>query len=532
VIGVLLALIKNISVKKETVLFSLVALSLFLFFKPNAKPSHVSSEHKRSLVIIGIDSLNFQHLTSQNSPFIHQLLQVSQQFSNAQTPLARTFPAWVSLLSGLYPSHHQMRFNLMHPSLEPQVAYLPEALKKAGYQTFFATDERRFNSIDKLFGFDEIIGPKSDAFDFMLTNFDDYPLSNLFLLLPGSSYLFPYRHLNRAHWQFYAPEQFDKTLIKSLQKSSKPFFLAVHYTLTHWPYRYRDSDLKPKVSNEIEKQRFIYKQALNKIDEELHSLIKYLKTLKPVPLIVLISDHGETLLEENSQAIKPALYQEVNKSPLLEHLERTSMFDIGKSLGHGSDLLSPKQSKILMAFIDLEAPDKKGKTHSQEVSLIDLKKTLEAMLDLPVSHNDGENLYPLMQGKIQELAPRAMFFETGLTNLPLTKSLELDLPSISRISNRYFEISNKDATVHLKKNKLRELLLEKQYAMKENNILYVLYKGQICYFPITIDLETLKWTDTRTSTFAEKKHAMRAFVNLLEYINQPAHLIDPQQICS
>ena len=43
-------------------------------------------------------------------------------------------------------------------------------LKDTGYNTIFETDNRRFNSIDKEFGFKQIIGPKTGVNDVLLGN--------------------------------------------------------------------------------------------------------------------------------------------------------------------------------------------------------------------------------------------------------------------------------------------------------------------------------------------------------------------------
>ena len=64
-----------------------------------------------NIVIIGIDSLrNDLQVPRQGrgaTPNIRRFLDDSRRFSDATTPLARTYPSWVSILTGRHPGHDQ-----------------------------------------------------------------------------------------------------------------------------------------------------------------------------------------------------------------------------------------------------------------------------------------------------------------------------------------------------------------------------------------------------------------------------------------
>ena len=68
-------------------------------------------------MIIGIDSLrNDLQVPRQRrggTPNIRRFLDDSRRFSDATTPLARTYPSWVSILTGRHPVTTNARYNLM-----------------------------------------------------------------------------------------------------------------------------------------------------------------------------------------------------------------------------------------------------------------------------------------------------------------------------------------------------------------------------------------------------------------------------------
>lgn len=522
--------------KRSYLYFSLTVLAIaLLYYSLPPKLNNPSKTFKstQSLVLIGIDSLKIEKINQQNTPTLYNEIKKSQRFINAITPIARTYPAWLSLLSGLSPSNHGHRFNLMSDQDIRELPLLSKELKKKGYHTIFASDERRFNSINKSHGFDTIIGPKTDAFDFIITNFDDYPLSNLFSLLPKSQLIFPYRYLNRAHWQYYSPSSFDNSLLSHLYTNvDKPFFLAVHYTLTHWPYRHRTQIPNSNKQDEITYQQKTYTEALKNTDSQIKKLIHYLKQLTPSPLIVILSDHGETILEEDSRPIKQELYQGSKPSLLLKELTKQGNFKANTSLGHGTDLLSPKQSEVLLAFVNVAGVPPIYREYNEAVSLIDVEKTIASLLKIPSVNGDGRDLSPLIYQKKDKLDRHDLFLESGLTTLPLTKEAKLNLSSIHRISKLYYQISTKTGKVFLRKDKLTELLAQKQFALKRNNTLYVLYPVTDCTLPITLDLTSLKWSENLDSTFAKQKDSANAFAHLIKNINLKRKIVDKNHICT
>ena len=139
-----------------------------------------------NVIIIGIDSLRTDYTDfggyqggEQLTPNLDSFLQNATIFNNAFTPIARTFPSWTAILTGLYPIHNGARSNLAYQAPLKLQNTIGNLLQQAGYTTVYATDDRRFSNISHTYGFHKLIGPLEGANDFVLGAINDLPLSNL-----------------------------------------------------------------------------------------------------------------------------------------------------------------------------------------------------------------------------------------------------------------------------------------------------------------------------------------------------------------
>src|SRR3989338_2547958 len=168
-----------------------------------------ATPEKPNIILIGIDSLRPDFLGffgyAQISPHIDQFLDHATVFSESLTPLARTFPSWVSMLTGVYPKLNTIRTNLGDQSHLQFNTTLPAILRQHGYKTIFATDETRFSNIDQRYCFDETVTPPIGFNDFLLGTLNDFPLSNLVVNTTLGKYLFPHTYANRAVFETYEP---------------------------------------------------------------------------------------------------------------------------------------------------------------------------------------------------------------------------------------------------------------------------------------------------------------------------------------
>ncbi len=181
---------------------------------------HGATASKPNIIIIGVDAVRPDFLgffgSDNKTPYFDNFLNQSTVFSESLTPLARTYPTWVSILTGQYPKKNGIRLDLAEHITFDLHETLPAILQRAGYQTLYATDETRFSNIDQRFGFDKTITPPIGFNDFLLGSLNDFPVSNLLVNTFLGRYLFPYSYANRAAYITYNPT----TFLNFIQSSS------------------------------------------------------------------------------------------------------------------------------------------------------------------------------------------------------------------------------------------------------------------------------------------------------------------------
>ena len=342
-----------------------------------------------NIIIIGLDSLNPKHTGHfgyefDTTPNLNRLLKECVVFKNAYTPLARTFPSWFSILTGQYPSSNGARYNLIKRKfINPESETLPSILKKKEYFTAYFTDETRFSNILEEDGFQYMRHPIKGVKDFVLGNFHDFSLTNVFFNNPLGYKIFNFLDINRAVYHLYNNKYFTDDLISfmnSVKKKNK-FFLAVHFCAPHWPYISSAPYpyLFEKESNPLFEQ---YDGALRMVDDQLGRLMHTMKKkgFYDNSIIIVLSDHGET-------------------------------FE-----GHGTDLRVSGQNHILLSF---RLPGKNSHFEIQKLtSTVDIFPTILDLLDSNLGdyHHEGSTLRPLWEGnENDEDTDNHIFLETGFS---------------------------------------------------------------------------------------------------------------------
>jgi arylsulfatase A-like enzyme len=389
---------------------------------PNAGPN---------VVIIGIDSLRPDHLGSagyhrDTAPHIDALLADSVRFDRAYTSLARTYPSWVSLLSGQLPIHAGIRDNL--PSgrrLVPPVALLPQQLKARGWRTAFGTDDSRFSYMVPELGWDDVEQPELGLQNFVVSA--NEPRFRAFwglLSNPLGSALVPVTRANQAFGKTYHPARFERLALDQLARASEAprFLYAVHSCVLHapgdrvWPWhrmygqrgyegpnRFRyarsatdfvqdgaaeDAGSTPAAA---EQDTRIYDAGIAMADDLVRRVVASLRAAGTYDdtLIVLLSDHGEELWAPDL----PYRYGSPN---------------------HGFHVYGEGQNRVLLAF-KLPGGEQAGRRVDAPVRLLDVAPTVLDALGLPQDAAiDGRSLLPLARGA-QEEELRPVYIETGVS---------------------------------------------------------------------------------------------------------------------
>ncbi len=276
-----------------------------------------------NVIFIGLDSLNPKHTgyagyPLPTTPHLDAFLRESIVFENAYTPIARTFPAWYSILTGQYPLTSGVRFNLIKRKYIKSADFcLGNILAKKGYYTAHFTDEVRFSNITGAEGFNELRHPPMGVRDFVFGSFHDFSLTNVFFNNPLGYRIFPFLDVNRAVAHLYDGRYFINDLVSSLDRLRKKerFFLAAHLCVAHWPYVHaspHNFERRPGADPNM----LLYDSSLLTVDEQLGRIIEALKAkgLYDNSIIVMLSDHGES------------------------------------AEGHGSDLRDSEQNHVLLAW--------------------------------------------------------------------------------------------------------------------------------------------------------------------------------------
>jgi len=424
-----------------------------------AAPPHV--------VIIGIDALRNDLSVPRHgpakTPHITEFLSGARRFTDTTSPLPRTFGAWVSILTGRHPVASNARVNLMPRRLVHEGETLADALRVRGYHAIYSTDEVRFANIDESYGFDQLITPPIGAADFLLGYAGDMPLVNLVASTRLGRTLFPSNHANRAAQVTYEPADFVERL-KDEINVTRPTLLAIHLTLTHWPYSWAGMPT-PSTPQEY---RPAYGRAIEAVDSQFASVMELLgeKGVLDNAIVVLLSDHGEALGGETDSMLRTT---------------GTSR-EIWDSLwGHGTSVLSPHQYSVLLAmrpYGRAEFPGSPG-SYDWPVSLEDLRPTLEHYVTGKTPDSvDGVSLLPYLSDTQlgSRLATRVRFTETDF-NTPSTLAGHYEASRLIDEAAVYYEIDRESGWVQLRENRLPEVLARKQRAAISPTLLLAVIPG-------------------------------------------------------
>ena len=484
-----------------------------------------------NVILIGIDSLRPDHVEFFGSPWTHTphldtFLQQAITFKQAYTPYGRTYPSWVSILTGLYPPHHGARYNLINPNKIHHLEYnLASLLQQHGYQTLYATDENRFSNIDQRFYFDHIIGPKMGFNDFLLGSANDFPLSNLIINSHIGHWLFPYTYANRAASATYNPHTFINLLNRSLNQLTphKPTLLAVHLCLPHWPYLWQQS--VSDTPNSTQHMQALYRKAINRVDVQFENLINVLKQhqLLGNAWVVVLSDHAEGLALKKDLLINQKNYLAGPKSDsnLLSRLDhsKTLKYGLQFSAGHGTNVLSPIQFQPLLAIRGYGSHQTAAHVMQHPVSLLDIKVTLADLLGLVPSHQDGFSLKSSVLQGAEPPHPRNFYFESGLL-IDAIKTTHPNLATVIKQGLGFYKIDPYNGHLVIRDNKDAYISNSKQYAIYRTPWL-------LAYYPISpqrtlhilVNVKQQQWTDDLSLAWAQQAPlaAMRKALQQMYY---------------
>jgi arylsulfatase A-like enzyme len=377
-----------------------------------------------NLLILASDSLRTDRVDDPEvMPNTASRVREGSLFRYAVTPIARTYPSWVSLLTGTEPRANGVRH--MFPTVEARRDVgetVFTRLRDQGYFTFAVSDfagdifpgfEGGFESLDTPHLTVDTLAQS--------TALTGHTWSLPFLRLRPIRGLFPYW---RNVPSLADPEWVADSALRRIRSSgSRPFAGVVFFSTAHFPYvapypdylrgssdyhgryLYHVPPVQPEealTAEDIDQIRFRYDAALTSIDRAMERIFRDLERsgLLDRTLVIVTGDHGEELYEEPGIA------------------------------GHG-DTLRHLRSQAVPALL-LGPGIEKGLRSNAQVRHYDLAATVLSVLEPGSGTRFGHGV-----SLLEESVSRPICVETGIwfwPGRPLgLAGKRLDYPGISQL---------------------------------------------------------------------------------------------------
>lgn len=414
-----------------------------------------------NIILIGIDSLRTDLLDPQWSPGVtpqvDAFMKESVSFTNAITPLARTFPSLTAMLTGRSPHRTGAVMNLLPRDQIKDEDSLPRLLARAGYHTVYATDEVRFANIDGTYGFEQAITPPIGSSEFLIAKLADSPVLNLVLRIRASRWLFPHLYANRGAAETYDPDDFVERIDRELRPAA-PQFINIHLTLAHWPYTWFDSP--PMKREPDDRWPDYYLHAAQRVDRQFGDVMQALerKGLLQNAIVVTYSDHGESF-DAPHEALVP------DGDPLIEALK------LKPTWGHGTTVFTSHQFRIVLGMRRYGGDGPRWPANYQvnaPVSFEDIAPTIVEALGSPGQVPfDGRSLLALIEkrtGAEEAFRGRVRFTETEFVESGLATVEGKVSPSALWQAFLMYRIDPETDRIEVKRTRLEGLLKDRQFA--------------------------------------------------------------------
>jgi arylsulfatase A-like enzyme/Tfp pilus assembly protein PilF len=262
---------------------SILVLALAVLFGCNRIAATQSGASVPNLLLVTIDTLRADHVGAYGhpharTPVLDRLAAEGTRFATAISAAPLTLPSHASILTGLYPPRHGARYNGVS-RLEPRFDTLTERLRERGYAT------------------GAVVGA--------------YVLAAKYGLEQGFQQYDDETRSRGDPAQRSATEVTDRALAW-LARTKRPFFLWAHYYDPHERYE----PPEPFASAFAGRP---YDGEVAYVDSELGRLLEALRAQRDFEntLIVVTSDHGESLGEHAELTHSYTLYDAVLAVPLV-----------------------------------------------------------------------------------------------------------------------------------------------------------------------------------------------------------------------
>jgi len=278
------------------------------------------SEEKINLLILGVDSLRADHMSCYGyhrltTPHIDKIAEESVLFENAFSPYIPTTPGYTTMLTGMDVMSHQIVSLRPKEPLDPNIPLLPEILREKGY-------------VSALVGFD---GKFYRGFD-IYENYPSWTLGEegymrkaealnekaipLLESMADKPFLLFLRHMD-PHSPYLPPPPFDRIFYSDDEKD--PSKESMNPVFAFEPFAEYFKSWMPEGVTDAEYIIAQYDGELAYMDACIQRIFTRLEELNLMDrtLIVLTSDHGESLMDHECYFDHHGLYEPTIHVPLM-----------------------------------------------------------------------------------------------------------------------------------------------------------------------------------------------------------------------
>lgn len=264
---------------------------------------------KYNVLLITIDTLRADYLSCYGSPDvkspnIDRLASNGVLFLKSIAASQCTNPSHSSILTGLYPTIHNVKDN--QTPLPDEAVTIAEILKEKGYSTLAAVSAGHLNPNNSNFsqGFDTFL--QCEQVELNAKERNKEFLLNLEKIHKRP--FFAWVHYFDPHGDYKPPAPFNK--MYPILANYKPVP----------PHSAMDIDKKKK-SGLIDPDEIIplYKGEISFLDEQIGVILKFLKNknIHKKTLVILVADHGESMTEKGIYFCHAGMYNPVLHVPLI-----------------------------------------------------------------------------------------------------------------------------------------------------------------------------------------------------------------------
>jgi arylsulfatase A-like enzyme len=353
-----------------------------------------------NVLIIVLDTVRGDHVSAngyarRTTPAIDRLAAEGTNFRRASTVAPRTWQSFASILTGLYPPHHGVRFIFDQP-LSPDTSTLASVLGATGYATA---------AFDLMPFVRKIMGDRGFGEFFDLTSRPTTPVPEIVAAqaLKEDGRRIGDNFVMGAAWEWIAA------------RGDQPYFAFVRLLAAHWPYHASPANLADfdpcdghdHAFNEgaaLFGMRATRSDGLQLADRAEYRRRFYEPGYDPDTVAHLIAHYDAAL--RTTDALVGALIERLRERGLLRNTLVIVTADHGEAFGeHGYYTHGVRVDETVMHVpLVIRLPDeiagaRRGQSVDELVRVVDIMPTVLDVLGLPVPPGlDGISLLPVLTG--------------------------------------------------------------------------------------------------------------------------------------